>query len=207
MDTTTINVLISAGVGAGIVVLKEVIFKIIDCCNSKHKFKQQCETQYQEKKEKVYIEAINILSFIRMGFDYTQNDLLKSPALKEQYTNEVLRYNNVAALIKLYATDKIMFAFEELFQYKKFSFAALNSERLFEESKKEFFFKILILSRMMQKDIGIRKLDGADNLELVCPNCKTKHDHIDKCPKCGKTYEEALAIVKEKENSKAKKSD
>lgn len=205
MDTTTINALISAGVGAGIVVLKDIIVKIIDCIKSKNISTQQLESEYRDKKEKVYIEAINFLSFIRMGFDYTTEDLNKSSELIRTYKEQVNRYNNVSASIKLYSTDKIIFEFEELKKYIKYSFVKPSGERLLEESKISFSNKILILSRLMQKDLGIRELSGSDNLELICPNCGTKHDHVDKCPKCNLTVEEALAKVNEKEAKQAKK--
>lgn len=207
MESEVLSALISAGVAGGIVVFRDVLFRFLDLIKEKNESKNRKEDDYTSKKEQVYVGAINSLSFIKFGFDYTFENLKANDGLLDEY-NEYSKINNQnMPLLKLYATDEILYTYQQMLEFRQYSFAKDDQPRLEENSKKVYGDAIITLSRLMQKDLGIRKLKSANIYKIKCPDakCGCDHDFIDSCPKCGKNYMDTLKEILEnlkKQNAK-----
>lgn len=180
--------LISAGVGALVTGIFQIINKTIDTVREKRKTKKQDKDTFYGKREQAYLQALRKLLFIRKGFDITRELLDRNETLKNEYNSEIDSFRMIDPTIRLYASDKIFQQYNNLTSYKIYAYCTENSWRLFEEAKTAFDIKVNILSRLMQKDLGYRKYDEEPN-NIKCPNCGKEHDAFVTC-RCGLTYEQ-----------------
>lgn len=179
--------LISAGVGALVTGIFQIINKIIDAVKEKRKTKKQDKDTFYGKREQAYLQALRKLLFIRKGFDITRELLDRNETLKKEYDNEIDSFRMIDPTIRLYASDKIFQQYNNLTSYKIYAYCTENSWRLSEEAKKAFDIKINILSRLMQQDLEYREYDSEPNI-IKCPQCGREHDAFVTCY-CGLTYE------------------
>lgn len=188
-----ITSMISAGLGALVAGIFQLINKIIDCEKEKKRMVKQEKKDFNQKKEQAYINALRKLLFIRKGFDITREMMVKNKDLYEQVNEESKTFVTTDPTIKLYASDAIYRQFYKLNSYKIYAYT--NSWRLFEDAKAAFDIKVNILSRLMQRDLGYRKYDEEpDNIK--CPNCGKEHDAFVTCH-CGLTYEQLQSKLDE----------
>lgn len=188
-----ITAIISAGLGALVAGIFQLINKIIDNKKEKKLMVEQEKKDFNQKKEQAYINAIRKLLFIRRGFDITLDMMATNKNLYEELNDESKTFVTTDPTIRLYASDAIYRQFYKLNSYKIYAYT--NSWRLFEEAKAAFDIKVNILSRLMQKDLGYRKYDEEpDNIE--CPNCGKEHDAFVTC-NCGLTYEQLQSKLDE----------
>ncbi len=191
MSETIIVALIGAGVGTLVACAFQLINRILDYKNEERIRKRDEKKSYEEKKEEVYIAAIERLQQVRHGFDVTQEDLSFNKKLADEIQERELAFAPLAAKLRLYASDEIFFEYYRLMSYARYAFAPRNGPRLLENSKEAFSQQVLILSRRMQADLGIRDYNEG-NTEIKCPECETHHDAFEKCPKCGMSYTEYM---------------
>lgn len=181
--------IISAGLATLITCIFQFGDKVFSYIKERHENNDQKREDFNKKKEKVYIGALGRLLQIRRGFNYTKNDLYRDKHLMEKVDRDNEIFAEISPQLRLYSTDKIFNMFQELVVYARFAYASQNGPRLFEESKWAYDFRITLLARLMQEDLGYRVYDSNHDL-IVCPNCGREHDFISKCPKCGLTFSE-----------------
>lgn len=181
--------LISAGLAALVNCIFQLINRLLDNRNAKEERNNKKIDDFIEKKEAVYIAAIDRLLQIRRGFDYTREMIMHDKVLQEAIDKSNDAYVEIAPKLRLYSTDKIFNQFMNLSRFAQFSYARENGPRLFENSKVAFEANVVILSRLMQEDLGIRKMNTGHDT-IICPECAKEHDIISKCPKCGMTFEQ-----------------
>ena len=188
-----ITAIISAGLGALVAGIFQLINKLIDNHKQKKLMVEQEKKDFNKKKEQAYINAIRKLLFIRKGFDITRDMMALDKTLCDELNEEAKTFVSTDPTIRLYASDAIYRQFYILNSYKIYAYS--NSWRLFEEAKAAFDIKVNILSRLMQKDLGYRKYDEEpDNIK--CPNCGKEHDAFSTCH-CGLTYEQLQSKLDE----------
>lgn len=193
-DTLT-TTLISAGIGALIAGLFQLIDKIIDLRTSRKKDREERERKdsddYIEKKERVYIAAIGRLLQMRRAFDYTRESLVRNDDLRQALERENQDYYEVAPQLRLYAPDDICNDYMRLLAlFSDCAYAPQTGPRLSEQGKWAFNNQVTLLAHRMQEDLGIRKYQDAPTL-IQCPVCGVEHDYVSKkCPKCGLPYED-----------------
>lgn len=182
--------LIAAGVAALINSIFQLINKGLDNRKEKLEYNRTIRDEHKVKKEEVYVAAIGRLLQIRRGFDYMQEDVMRSPKIREQIEQANSLFAEISPKLRLYATDKIFNEYQMLATYSRYAYApASNAPHLFENSKWAYDAQITLLSRLMQEDLGYRKY--SDNHDLIqCPDCSTQHDMVSKCPKCEMTFEQ-----------------
>ena len=187
---------ISAGLAALVNCAFQLINKYIDIRKSDKDNAEKQKSLYYEKKEQVYIAALDRLLQIRRGFDYTSADYMKFDKLREMFDAGNSAFVSVSPKLRLYASDRIFRVYQQLASWSIYAFAPPNGPRLFEESKWAFDTKITLLAHLMQAELGYRKYnDSFDTIQ--CPNCGMVHDIASKCPKCGMTFEELQAKADE----------
>lgn len=180
---------ISAGLAALVNCVFQLINKFIDIRKSDKDNAEKKKSLYHEKKEQVYVAALDRLIQIRRGFDYTSADYMKSDKLREMFDAGNSAFVSVSPKLRLYASDRIFRVYQQLASWSIYAFAPPNGPRLFEESKWAFDTKITLLAHLMQEELGYRKdKEGCDSIQ--CPDCGTVHDIARKCPTCGMTFEE-----------------
>lgn len=185
-DTIQIAI-ISAGLAALINCIFQLVNKLIDNAKERRENDSKKLNSYIEKKEEVYIAAIERLLQIRRGFDYTREMISRDDKIRATIDNDNVQFAKISPKLRLYSTDKIFNMYYQLAFFARFSYAPQNGPRLFENVKWAYDTQIILLSRLMQEDLGYRKLDAEHDM-IVCPECTTQHDIISKCPKCGMTY-------------------
>lgn len=187
--TETVQVaIISVGLAALINCIFQIANKVIDLKQTKNIKNEEKARLYQEKKEQVYIAALDRLIQIRRGFDYTSNNIMHSNQLQEIINKQNQDFIQIAPKLRLYAPDNIFNQYQCLVSWGKYAYAAPHGPRLFEESKKTYDLQITLLARRMQDDLGYRKYNNIHDT-IQCPDCGTIHDIVGKCPTCGMTYE------------------
>ena len=160
MPESAIIALISAGTGALIALLGNVVNQIITICRDKGKEKKHDKDALLAKKEEAYVNALDILLFINVGFDVTQEQLRLNPDLSREMSEKSKALNNLSPKIKLYASDSIFNSFNSLKnEYQKYSFTSEEGWRLFENSKAAFLNKVNALSKLMRNDLGFCELE------------------------------------------------
>lgn len=195
MSETVVIAIISGCSGAFITCMFQLINKWIDKKKGDRDREYEEAKLYRDKKEEVYIVALDRLLQIRRGFDYTSNDYMQSKVFREKVDADNAVFISIAPKLRLYSTDKIFRDYQKLALCSKYSFAKPNGPRLIENSKWAFDLKVTLLARLMQDELGYRRnRDTVDTIQ--CPECGTVHDIVGKCPKCGMTYE-ALQIKAE----------
>lgn len=90
----------------------------------------------KEKREEVYLAALDRLYKNRRGFDYTQEDVWRSAKLREITEKDNSEYVVLAAKIRLYASERVLELWIRSLQMARFSFS--SGQRLFENSKWNF---------------------------------------------------------------------
>lgn len=180
--------IISAGLAALINCIFQIANKIIDLKQTKATKEEKRAGAYHEKKEQVYIAALDRLLQIRRGFDYTSNDVLHNNQLQEMVNKQNQDFVEIAPKLRLYAPDNIFNQYQRLASWGKFAYASSQGPRLFEESKRAYDLQITLLARRMQDDLDYRKYNQVQDT-IQCPDCGTIHDIVGKCPTCGMTYE------------------
>ena len=189
MSETVVIALISGCSGALVTCIFQTFNKCLDTQNSNKEREYKEVMQYKAKKEEVYIAAIDRLLQIRRWFDYTCDDYMKDENIRKRVDEENIAFISIAPKLRLYSSDKIFREYQKLARWSKFSFPGNNGEKLFEDSKWVFDYRIILLVHMMQAELGYRKnMEEVDSVN--CPECYTKHDIVEKCPKCGMTFEE-----------------
>lgn len=190
-------VLTSAGFSSIVNGLFRFVNKWMDQKQKKREKEYLRQEKYFEKKEKVYIAALERLLQIRRGFDYTWEDVVHDKMLKEEIDKGNSAFIEISPQLRLYSTDSIFDKWHWLArEYREFAYAHLEGRRLFEESKWAFDFQITMLARQMQDDLGYREFNKSYNV-IKCPKCKREHDLISKCPKCGMTLEKLQEMSEE----------
>lgn len=195
MEEKIIIAIISAGLATLVNCIFQFVNKLIDNYREDKKQAEVNKNEYIEKKEKVYIAAIDRLLQIRRGFDYTREMLFRNEKLQKIVESQNMSYVEISAQLRLYSTDKIFNEYMHLFQFSHFSYAPESSSRLFEDSKWAYDMQITLLARQMQEDLGYRKYNNEFDL-IVCPECGRSHDIVSTCA-CGLTFNQ----LKEKINS------
>lgn len=105
-----------------------------------------------EKKEAVYMAAIDRLLQIRRGFDYTRETIiLHDKNIQEEIDKNNSAYAKIAPELRLYATDKIFNQFMKLSRFAKYSYSSASGLRLIENSKEAFDISVMILACLMQE--------------------------------------------------------
>ena len=182
--------IISAGLAALINCIFQIVNKLIDNTKEKREDSNKKLASYNEKKEKVYIAAIGRLLQIRNGFEYTREMVINSKQFKENIARDNIAFTEISPQLRLYSTDKIYNKYRKLaYAYRLYAYAPQNGPRLLENSKWAYDMQITILARMMQEDLGYRKYNSDIDM-IICPDCRTEHDMVSKCPNCGMSYGE-----------------
>lgn len=189
MNETIVITIISASLSALITCVFQLVNKIIDNNKERRQHKITELELYKEKKEKVYLAAIGRLLEIRRGFDYTHEMVIRNDTIQEEIKKSNFAFAEIAPQLRLYAPDSIFIEYYKLSTYSRFAYAPQNGPRLIKNSKWAFDTSIIILARLMQEDLGYRKL-SSEYAPVVCPKCQTEHDVYSKCPSCGMTYSE-----------------
>ena len=188
--TETVQVaIISAGLAALINCIFQIINRLVDLKKASIDKEEEEAKMYKEKKEQVYIAALDRLLQIRRGFDYTSDDYMKWEKVRERLDTENSTFITISPKLRLYASDRIFREYQKLALWSKYSFAPLNGPRLFENSKWAFDAQITLLAHLMQAELGYRK-EGDEQDTVQCPNCGAVHDIVLRCPNCGMTYEQ-----------------
>lgn len=188
--TETVQVaIISAGLAALINCIFQIINKLVDLKKASIDKEEEEAKMYKEKKEQVYIAALDRLLQIRRGFDYTSDDYMKWEKVRERLDTENSTFITISPKLRLYASDRIFREYQKLALWSKYSFAPLNGPRLFENSKWAFDAQITLLAHLMQAELGYRK-EGDEQDTVQCPDCGAVHDIVLRCPNCGMTYEQ-----------------
>jgi hypothetical protein len=190
MSETVQIVLIAAGFAALINGIFQLINKLLDNNKEKMEYERKVKEEHKGKKEEVYVAAIGRLLQIRRGFDYIQEEVIRSTKIREQVEQENLSFAEISPKLRLYATDRIFNKYQILATYSRYAYApATKAPHLNGSSKWAYNAQITLLARLMQEDLGYRKFsEGHDFIQ--CPNCSTQHDMVSKCPKCGMTFEQ-----------------
>jgi hypothetical protein len=190
--------LISAGTGALVVEIFKIVGKKMDRHYEKDRDEKNRKDKFLEKKEEVYLEALQRLLHLKEMLAYSYEKILEIPELKERMKENDEKFRLVAPKLRLYASDKI---YGEYFELATLFFNKPPKAIVDKTSIENFDTRINILSRKMQEDLGYRKYDS-EIIKIICPKCETEHDAFIKCPDCGMTYEETLKkqieIIKEK---------
>lgn len=187
--TETVQVaIISAGLAALINCIFQIINRLVDLKKASIDKEEEEAKMYKEKKEQVYIAALDRLLQIRRGFDYTSDDYMKWEKVRERLDTENSTFITISPKLRLYASDRIFREYQKLALWSKYSFAPLNGPRLFENSKWAFDAQITLLAHLMQAELGYRK-EGDEQDTVQCPDCGAVHDIVLRCPNCGMTYE------------------
>ena len=193
--------LISAGTGALVGAVFKIVDKIIDICYENNKKENNKKDKFLEKKEEVYIEALQRLLHFKEMFAFSYETILKIPELKKRMKDKDEEFRLIAPKLRLYASDKI---FDE---YYKLAVIFVNKKPEV-AMPKDFInlydIHINDLSRKMQNDLGYRKYDS-EIITILCPRCEEKHDFYAACPKCKMSYEEMLEKQIEKMNEQIEK--
>ena len=188
--TETVQVaIISAGLAALINCIFQIINRLVDLKKASIDKEEEEAKMYKEKKEQVYIAALDRLLQIRRGFDYTSDDYMKWEKVRERLDTENSTFITISPKLRLYASDRIFREYQKLALWSKYSFAPLNGPRLFENSKWAFDAQITLLAHLMQAELGYRK-EGDEQDTVQCPDCGAVHDIVLRCPNCGMTYEQ-----------------
>lgn len=188
--TETVQVaIISAGLAALINCIFQIINRLVDLKKASIDKEEEEAKMYKEKKEQVYIAALDRLLQIRRGFDYTFDDYMKWEKVRERLDTENSTFITISPKLRLYASDRIFREYQKLALWSKYSFAPLNGPRLFENSKWAFDAQITLLAHLMQAELGYRK-EGDEQDTVQCPDCGAVHDIVLRCPNCGMTYEQ-----------------
>ena len=188
--TETVQVaIISAGLAALINCIFQIINRLVDLKKASIDNEEEEAKMYKEKKEQVYIAALDRLLQIRRGFDYTSDDYMKWEKVRERLDTENSTFITISPKLRLYASDRIFREYQKLALWSKYSFAPLNGPRLFENSKWAFDAQITLLAHLMQAELGYRK-EGDEQDTVQCPDCGAVHDIVLRCPNCGMTYEQ-----------------
>ena len=188
--TETVQVaIISAGLAALINCIFQIINRLVDLKKASIDKEEEEAKMYKEKKEQVYIAALDRLLQIRRGFDYTSDDYMKWEKVRERLDTENSTFITISPKLRLYASDRIFREYQKIALWSKYSFAPLNGPRLFENSKWAFDAQITLLAHLMQAELGYRK-EGDEQDTVQCPDCGTVHDIVLRCPNCGMTYEQ-----------------
>ena len=188
--TETVQVaIISAGLAALINCIFQIINRLVDLKKASIDKEEEEAKMYKEKKEQVYIAALDRLLQIRRGFDYTSDDYMKWEKVRERLDTENSTFITISPKLRLYASDRIFREYQKLALWSKYSFAPLNGPRLFENSKWAFDAQITLLAHLMQAELGDRK-EGDEQDTVQCPDCGAVHDIVLRCPNCGMTYEQ-----------------
>ena len=188
--TETVQVaIISAGLAALINCIFQIINRLVDLKKASIDKEEEEAKMYKEKKEQVYIAALDRLLQIRRGFDYTSDDYMKWEKVRERLDTENSTFITISPKLRLYASDRIFREYQKLALWSKYSFAPLNGPRLFENSKWAFDAQITLLAHLMQAELGYRK-EGEEPDTVQCPDCGAVHDIVLRCPNCGMTYEQ-----------------
>ena len=198
MDKT--NPILIAVISAGLASLVNCIFqlvnKLIDLKKSNRDNDKKQKALHQEKKEQVYIAALDRLLQIRRGFDYTSLDYQRYDKVREMFDAGNSAFVSVSPKLRLYASDRIFRMYQQLASWSEYALAPPHGPRLMENSKWAFDAKISLLAHLMQAELGYRNdREGCDSIQ--CPGCGTVHDIALKCPKCGMTFEELQFQVDE----------
>lgn len=180
---------ISAGLATLVNSIFQIVNKLIDLKQIKKTKEAQEAELYQEKKEQVYIGALDHLLQIRRGFDYTSENIKSNKQLKEMIDKQNQAFIALAPKLRLYAPDNIFNQYQNLVIWGNFAYASPHGPRLSEDCKQAYNMLITLLARRMQEDLGYRKYNHACDI-IQCPNCGTKHDIIGTCPKCNMTFEQ-----------------
>lgn len=185
MSQTIIIALISAGLASLVNCIFQLINKIFDNRREEINYKRNEKKEYLKKKEEVYASAIERLLELKVGFDYSRSDLLHNKNKIKQIDESNYRYLKTASLLRIYSTDEIFNMYSRLSKFSKFSYS--DGPRLFEEYKQIYDCNITILARLMQEDLGYRKLNDIKEM-IICPECGNEHDVYSKCAKCNMSY-------------------
>lgn len=182
--------LISAGLASLVNGIFQVISHLLDSRDIEKVQNNKKIDVLFEKKEAVYMAAIDRLLQIRRGFDYTRETIiLHDKNIQEEIDKNNSAYAKIAPELRLYATDKIFNQFMKLSRFAKYSYSSASGLGLIENSKEAFDISVMILACLMQEDLGIRKMNSGHDM-IICPRCAKKHDIVSKCPGCGMTFEE-----------------
>lgn len=156
--TETVQVaIISAGLAALINCIFQIINRLVDLKKASIDKEEEEAKMYKEKKEQVYIAALDRLLQIRRGFDYTSDDYMKWEKVRERLDTENSTFITISPKLRLYASDRIFREYQKLALWSKYSFAPLNGPRLFENSEWAFDAQITLLAHLMQAELGYRK--------------------------------------------------
>lgn len=192
--------LISAGTGALVGEIFKIVGKKMDRCYENDRDEKNRKDKFLEKKEEVYLEALQRLLHLKEMLAYSYEKILEITELRERMKENNEKFRLIAPKLRLYASDKI---FDEYFKLASLFFNKHPKAVTDEMSINFYDTRINILSRMMQEDLGYRKYDP-EVIKIICPKCKKEHDAFIKCPGCGMTYEETLKkqieTIKEKIN-------
>ena len=191
MNTEIEIALISAGIGAIISGIFQLVNRVLDDRKEIRKDKKEEKHNYDAKKEEVYIAAIERLQQVRYGFDITRDDLWADNELDKEIHDKEHEFETVSARLRLYSSDEIFGEYYRLMFYARYAYAPQHGPRLMENAKEIFSQQVLILSRRMQADLGYREYNN-DNTMIICPSCLEKHDAFGNCPKCGMKYTEYM---------------
>lgn len=192
MTETIILAVISAGLASLVNCIFQLINKRIDNKKEEDMYKRNENREYLRKKEEIYAEAIQRLLEIKKGFNYIYLDLIDDYKELEKINKSNDRFLKIAPLIRLYATDEIFDIYYKLESFKKYSYS--NGRRLGGDFYIKYDSYITILSKLMQGDLGYRKLNN-ESMEIICPECEEQHDIYSKCPKCGMTYSDFVKSI------------
>lgn len=189
--------LISAGTGAFVGAVFKIVDKIIDICYEKNKKEKNKKDKFLEKKEEVYIEALQRLLHFKEMFAFSYEKIWEIPELKKRMKDKDEEFRLIAPKLRLYASDKI---FAEYYRLAGIFVNKRPEIAMPRDFINLYDIHINDLSRKMQNDLGYRKYDS-EVITIPCPGCGKKHDFYVACPKCKMTYEETL----EKQIEKMKK--
>lgn len=90
---------ISAGLATLVNSIFQIVNKLIDLKQIKKTKEAQEAELYQEKKEQVYIGALDHLLQIRRGFDYTSENIKSNKQLKEMIDKQNQAFIELVLLI------------------------------------------------------------------------------------------------------------
>lgn len=196
MDNSILIVVISAGLGALVNCLFQLIYKILDLYKANKEKAEEKKDTYISKKEEVYIAALDRLLQVKRSFDYTQEDILLHDNLKKMANKQSQEFMTIAPKLRLYASDNIFNQYQNLMLFSRYSYVPENAPRLMEEAKEIYSIQITLLARCMQEDLGYRQY--SKELDMIqCPKCKTMHDIVGTCPKCKMTYKQLQEILQQ----------
>ena len=188
--------IISAGLATFINCIFQIVNKIIDLKQTKATTEEKRAGAYREKKEQVYIAALDRLLQIRRGFEFTSDAVPRNKRLQEMVNKQNQDFVKIAPKLRLYASDNIFNQYQRLASWGKFAYASSQGPRLLEDSKRAYDLQITLLARRMQDDLGYRKYNQVQDT-IQCPDCGIIHDIVGKCPKCGMTYEQWQKRIEE----------